>query len=74
MRRPRIGHRADNRSVRRQEEVRTEDAILRFVDLHEKETLLHYNGFAIRDAYGDWDRQPLTNAAPWMIHVCQLLS
>jgi len=25
----------------------------------------------IRDAYGDWDRQPLTADSPRMIYVCQ---
>lgn len=37
-------------------EVRTERTILRFVFPQEMEALLHYNGLAIRDAYGDWDR------------------
>jgi SAM-dependent methyltransferase len=50
----------------------TESATLRFVYPREMEALLHYNGFAIRDAYGDWDRQPLTSTSPRMIYVCQL--
>jgi SAM-dependent methyltransferase len=55
-------------------EVRTERAILRFVFPREMEALLHYNGLAIRDAYGDWDRQPLRGNSPRMIYVCQLRS
>ncbi len=53
------------------DEVRKESATLRFVYPREMEALLHYNGLAIRDAYGDWDRQPLTDTSPRMIYVCQ---
>lgn len=53
-------------------ETRTERTTLRLVYPQEMETLLHYNGLAIRDAYGDWDRQPLTGASPRMIYVCRL--
>jgi SAM-dependent methyltransferase len=53
-------------------EVRTERTTLRFVYPQEMEALLHYNGLAIRDAYGDWDRRPLANDSPRMIYVCQL--
>jgi SAM-dependent methyltransferase len=53
------------------DEVRTERATLRLVYPRELEALLHYNGLAIRDAYGDWDRRPLTNDSPRMIYVCQ---
>jgi ubiquinone/menaquinone biosynthesis C-methylase UbiE len=45
---------------------------LRLVYPQEMEALLHYNGLAIRDAYGDWDRQPLSGASPRMIYVCTL--
>lgn len=55
-------------------EVRTERAILRFVFPREMEALLHYNGLTIRDAHGDWDRQPLSGESPRMIYVCQLRS
>jgi SAM-dependent methyltransferase len=55
-------------------EVRTERAAYRFVFPREMEALLHYNGFAIREAYGDWDRQQLTGTSPRMIYVCQLRS
>lgn len=51
--------------------VRTEGATLRFVYPREMEALLHYNGLAIRDAYGDWDRRPLAGDSPRMIYVCQ---
>jgi SAM-dependent methyltransferase len=51
--------------------VKTERAVLRFVFPREMEALLHYNGLAIRDAYGDWDRQPLAGTSPRMIFVCQ---
>ena len=37
-----------------------------------RSALLHYNGLAIREAYGDWDRRPLTGASPRMIYVCRL--
>jgi SAM-dependent methyltransferase len=49
----------------------TESATLRFVYPREMEALLHYNGLVIRDAYGDWDRQPLSSTSPRMIYVCQ---
>jgi hypothetical protein len=52
-------------------EVRTERAILRFVFPQEMEALLHFNGLAIRDAFGDWDRRPLSGDNPRMIYVCR---
>lgn len=52
------------------EQVRTERATLRLVYPREMEALLHYNGLAIRDAYGDWDRRPLDGTSPRMIYVC----
>ena len=51
---------------------RTERTTLRRVYPQEMEALLHYNGLAIRVAYGDWDRWPLTAESPRMIYVCQL--
>jgi SAM-dependent methyltransferase len=54
------------------DEVRTERAALRLVYPREMGALLHYNGLAIRDAFGDWDRRPLTNDSPRMIYVCEL--
>jgi ubiquinone/menaquinone biosynthesis C-methylase UbiE len=53
-------------------ESETESATLRFVYPREMEALLHHNGFTIREAYGDWDRQPLTSQSPRMIYVCRL--
>lgn len=55
-----------------EEQFKTERTTLRLVYPQEMEALLHYNGFAIRNAYGDWDRQPLTADSPRMIYVCQL--
>ena len=52
--------------------MRTERTTLRLVYPQEIEALLHYNGLAIRDAYGDWDRRPLTGESPRMIYACQL--
>jgi SAM-dependent methyltransferase len=52
--------------------VRTERAAYRFVFPREMEALLHYNGFAIRDAYGDWDRRSLSGDSPRMIYVCHM--
>lgn len=37
----------------------------------ELEMLLHYNGFAIHQRYGNFDRSPLTAESPLMIFVCQ---
>jgi SAM-dependent methyltransferase len=56
------------------DEVRVEGTVLRYVYPQEMEALLHYNGLAIRDAYGDWDRRPLAGDSPRMIYVCQLRS
>ncbi|HMM43588.1 MAG TPA: class I SAM-dependent methyltransferase [Thermomicrobiales bacterium] len=51
--------------------VETERAVLRFVYPREMDALLHYNGLAIRDVYGDWDRSPLSGTSPRMIYICQ---
>lgn len=52
--------------------VQSERTTLRFTYPREMQALLRYNGFAIRDAYGDWDRTPLSNDSPRMIYVCAL--
>jgi SAM-dependent methyltransferase len=52
------------------EQTLTEPTSLRLIFPQEMEALLHYNGFAIRDVYGDWDRQPMTGSSPRMIYVC----
>lgn len=54
------------------EQVVAEGTVLRLVYPQEMAALLHYNGFAIREAYGDWDRQPLAATSPRMIYVCRL--
>lgn len=51
--------------------VQMEGTTLRLVYPQEMAALLHYNGFAIQDAYGDWDRRPLTGESPRMIYVCR---
>jgi hypothetical protein len=56
-----------------QARVETEGTVLRFVYPQEMIALLGYNGFTIRDAYGDWDRRPLAADSPRMIYVCQLV-
>jgi hypothetical protein len=40
----------------------------------EMAALLHYNGFAIIDRYGDYDRRPLSQEDRLMIFVCQASS
>ncbi len=52
-------------------EARTERTTLRLVYPQEMEALLHYNGLAIRDAYGDWNRRPLDGGSQRMIYVCR---
>jgi SAM-dependent methyltransferase len=53
------------------EQMLTESATLRFVYPQEMDALLHYNGLAVHDAYGDWDKQPLAADSPRMIYVCR---
>lgn len=53
-----------------QEQTLKERAVLRFIFPQEMEALLHYNGFAIQNVYGDWDRRPLDGTSPRMICVC----
>jgi SAM-dependent methyltransferase len=36
----------------------------------ELEALLHYNGFAVAQRYGDWDGSDLTQESPRLIFVC----
>ena len=44
---------------------------LRTVFPQELEALLHYNGFAVVERYGDWNLGPLTNESESMILVCR---
>ncbi len=53
------------------ETVKTLRVALRYVYPQEMEALLHYNGFRIREAYGDWQQSPLTAASPAMIMLCE---
>lgn len=43
----------------------------RFTHPQELEALLHYNGFAIAEQYGSWDRQPVVPASPSLITLCR---
>jgi 2-polyprenyl-3-methyl-5-hydroxy-6-metoxy-1,4-benzoquinol methylase len=49
----------------------TDRTALRYVFPQEMEALLHYNGFQIRDCYGDWQQNPLTAESRSMIYVCK---
>lgn len=44
---------------------------LRYIFPQEMETLLHYNGFKIVEAYGNWQQDPLEADSIDMIYVCQ---
>lgn len=44
---------------------------LRYVFPQELESLLHYNGFAVCERYGDLDFSPLTEASQHIIYLCQ---
>jgi SAM-dependent methyltransferase len=48
----------------------TKRTALRYVYPQELDSLLHYNGFAIRARYATWQGDPLTADAPEMIVVC----
>jgi SAM-dependent methyltransferase len=52
-------------------EERINRAALRYVYPQEMEALLHYNGFRIREVYGNWQGEPLTANSPAMIYVCE---
>jgi SAM-dependent methyltransferase len=54
-----------------QEVVKEYPLRLRCFFPQEIEALLHYNGFAIRERYGDTDFSPLTHESGHMIYVCQ---
>ncbi len=44
---------------------------LRYLYPQETEALLHYNGFRIRECYGNWQGEPLAADSPAMIYVCE---
>ena len=54
-----------------QHEEKTLHSALRYVFPQEMEALLHYNGFQIRQCYGDWQQEPLMATSRYMIYVCQ---
>jgi SAM-dependent methyltransferase len=54
-----------------QQKEQTLRTALRYVFPQEMEALLYYNGFRIRDCYGNWQQEPLTADSPYMIYVCQ---
>ena len=47
------------------------DVRVQFITDDDAVILLHYNGLAIRDTYGDWDRRPLDGTSPRMIYICR---
>jgi SAM-dependent methyltransferase len=53
------------------QEEKTYRTALRYVFPQEMEALLFYNGFRIRECYGDWAAGPLTADSPYMIYICQ---
>ncbi|RKU17216.1 class I SAM-dependent methyltransferase [Candidatus Poribacteria bacterium] len=54
-----------------QEVIKRVPLARRLIFPQEMEMLLQYNGFAVVDRYGDWDKGPLTNDSNLMIYVCQ---
>jgi SAM-dependent methyltransferase len=54
-----------------QEVVRTAPLALRLIFPQEMEALLHYNGLAIEERYGDWDCGPLTGESNRLIYICR---
>ncbi len=54
-----------------QEVVRRVPLSLRYTFPQEMEALLHYNGLAVVERYGDWDSSPLGNESKSMILVCR---
>lgn len=63
-------------AIRRWQEA-TSQEVVRFAPLarrmffpQEFGLLLHYNGFRVVHAYGDWNGSPITNESQLMIMVC----
>lgn len=50
--------------------TRTAPLALRSYFPQEMENLLHYNGFAIEERYGNWDFSPLMDESPMLIFLC----
>jgi len=55
----------------KQEHVQVTRTALRYTFPQELAALLHYQGFMILRQYGDWNREPLTEASPSIIVVCR---
>ena len=53
------------------EVIRVAPLSLRYLFPQEMETLLHYNGFAVVEKYGDYDLSPLTNKSKMQLYVCK---
>lgn len=51
--------------------VKVAPLMLRYVFPQEMEALLHYNGFAVLERYGDMDFSPLTDKSDHLIYLCQ---
>jgi hypothetical protein len=45
----------------------------RFTHPQELEALLHYNGFAIVQQYGNWNKEALSDSSPSIISICKHL-
>lgn len=54
-----------------QEQCKVTRIATRYTFPQELLALLHYNGFAVQEQYGDWDRTPLTAASPSIISICR---
>lgn len=53
------------------EQPRIARSSLRFLDLHSLSSFLSGAGLAIEAQFGDWDRQPLTDASPEIITIAR---
>jgi SAM-dependent methyltransferase len=53
------------------DEPKKSESTLRFVDSGRLALFLSDAGFVIEDQFGDWDRQPLTDATPEMITIAR---
>ena len=58
-------------SCSRWEQPRTARSSLRFLDADSLSSFLSQAGLAIEEQFGDWDRQPLTDASPEIITIAR---
>ena len=49
----------------------TSRSTLRFLDFESLSDLLTHSGFQIEEQFGDWERQPLTDASPEIITIAK---